>query len=261
MSISSIKPYKEFYNPSTGQSCRFYQDTKTRYKQKVRKLWNYVAFNFKNIKLAHFMLTDDSNGKTPRKEMSKRMNRVLQKIRDTCKSKNGHFAYVWTVERQKRGAIHYHLITLYDKAYIMPSPTDLGASWGLGHIIVVPGKKTNQYSWSRFGKGNTSWKPLFNYVSKYIGKDLGSEIEGKQFSGSNLPQIYKLRADRLQELLKTHVVGSLERMKCTYTRVWAIWAPQGKEIKRWLVKEFRSDWQYAGFWKNKDPLYDLEGVF
>ncbi len=256
-------PYKEYINPYTGQHFRIYQDARTRFKAKVKKIWNYVLNNFEHIKLAHFILTDDTAGKTSKKEMSKRMNRVLQKIRDTVGSKNAQFVYVWTVERQNRGALHYHLVVLYDTAYIMPSPTELHKSWGLGWVYVVPGKKTNQYDWKRHNQGNNSWKPLFNYVSKYISKDIDSDIEGRMFGGSNLPQIYKLRADRLQDVLKKWGRASAERMVCTYTKVWSTWKPYGKEVMRWLQHEFKSDWQYAGFWKNKAPLYEelMNGAF
>ena len=215
----------------------------------VAQHWNFVSSNYKHIKLAHFILTDTSEGTTSKKDMSKALNRSLQKIRDTINSRNGNFVYVWTVERQKRGALHYHLIVLYDRAYIMPSPTELGKSWGLGWVYVVPGQKSNQYDWKRHGDSNGSWKPLFNYVSKYISKDGGENIEGRMFGGSNLPQIYKLSADRLKQVLAKFGRDCSERMKCTYTKVWGVWAPEGIEIMRWLLFDFPTDWRYAGSYK------------
>lgn len=114
--------------------------------------------------------------------------------------------YIATWEKQKRGAIHYHII-FFDFPYIKKHR--LEEIWGHGFIKINRIKVDSQENVGR-------------YVSKYFSKDLELKEHRKKafFTSQNLkkPKVLKLvlSPEKIEGLLKQNIVFEKEYIRQTY---------------------------------------------
>ena len=96
---------------------------------------------------------------------------------------------------------------------------------------------------------------IAGYIGKYIGK--GYEYEAldvrKSFTASQIKQIYKLKKDRLDQVMERYGKSMAERMECSFRKVYLVGYELvesfGNEIRkrfRTLVMEFPLVWMYEG---------------
>ena len=107
------------------------------------------------------------------------------------------FKYVCVPEFQKRGAVHYHLLTNLDIS--------------IDSDVIIPQKnKKNQYDVKGWGNGFTSVFPMKNinvvgYLSKYMTKDIDNRLFGRNryFTSRDLimPKEIKINCDNGMDLL------------------------------------------------------------
>lgn len=138
-----------------------------------------------------------------------KLNTWLTKIRSIKKD----FKYVCVPEFQKRGAVHYHLLT------------NLDIKQDNNIILQQLGKKT-MYDLKYWSYGYTSVFSMkdinvVGYISKYLTKDIDNRLWGKRryMNSRNLrkPSITYLDTDRLDEFI--HYLGILD-YKVTYNNTY-----------------------------------------
>ena len=227
------------------------------FKNALKKLVNYIRYNIARYYVAHLTLTVAENVT----EIDfKHLHRVLQFISKRLERKESDFKYVAVKEIQERGALHYHVLCIYSKPYIFPSSTEIERSWRLGFVKITAPRIRLRV------------EKIARYIGKYIGK--GYEYEAldlkKSFTASQIKQIYKLTAKRLDAVMTKYGKDVAETLKCTYRKVFRIVErdqfkecilcakmhyrspyPECHKIKRTnlckvLVLEFPSEWGYEG---------------
>ena len=166
----------------------------------------------------------------------KHFHRVIQFISQRLKRAGADFKYVASKELQERGAVHYHVLYIYNKPYVFPSPDEIASSWKLGFVkITAPKVKMKLHSIAR-------------YIGKYIGK--GHEYEAlefrKSFTASQIKQIYKLSQQRLLDVIAKFGKEQSEQFKCTYRKVFEVIKFDPFPLMKKLVIEFPSEWVYEG---------------
>jgi hypothetical protein len=232
--------YKCFRHKETGQV--FYAEAGRygNFKNSLKKLVNYIRYNFAKYYVAHLTLTVAENVS---EVDSKHLHRVLQFIAQRLKRSESDFKYIAVKEMQERGAVHYHILCIYSKGYIFPSPKEVAGSWRLGFVKITSPKLVMKV------------EKIASYIGKYIGK--GYEYEAldvkKSFTASQIKQIYKLSPARLAEVIKRFGKQTAEGFSCTYRKVFQFGYEKnmimGTELLKpckVLIMEFPSEWVYEG---------------
>ena len=171
--------YRQFKNKNTGQAISIPTGRYGNFLNPIKKLVNYVRYNYQRYYIVHLILTVAEN---VIEVDSKHLHMVLQFINKRLERSGSEFKYVAVKELQERGAIHYHILCVYSKPYVFPSSNDIASSWKLGFVkITAPKIPMKLYM-------------VAGYIGKYIGK--GYEYEAleckKSFTASQIKQIYKL---------------------------------------------------------------------
>ncbi len=236
--------FHRFRNRATGQVFTAPAGRYGNFLNSIKKLVNYVQYNIPRYYVAHLTLTVADN---VAEIDSKHLHRVIQFIHQRLKRAESDFKYIAVKEFQDRGAIHYHVLYIYSKPYVFPSPKEVAESWRLGFVkITAP-------------KVRLKMQKISNYLGKYIGK--GYEFESleckKSFTASQIRQIYKLTASRLAEVISRYGKERLQYLSCTFRKVFIEgWITEDENIlgldiktekrKRTLLIEFPSEWSYDG---------------
>ena len=180
--------FKCFKNRNTGQVVYTEAGRLGNFKNHIKKLVSYIRYNVPRYYIAHITLTVAEN--LPEIDF-KDVHRVLQFIAQRLKRAGSDFKYVAVKELQERGAIHYHILCVYSIPYVFPSSNEIASSWKLGFVKITAPKL-------RMKLNN-----IVGYIGKYIGK--GYEYESlntkKSFTASQIRQIYKLTAQRLDAVM------------------------------------------------------------
>lgn len=232
--------YKKFRHKETGQV--FYAEAGRygNFKNSLKKLVNYIRYNFVKYYLAHLTLTVAEN---VTEVDSKHLHRVQQFIDKRLKRAGSDFKYIAVKEMQERGAVHYHMLCIYSKPYIFPSSEDIAGSWRLGFVKITAPKLVIKV------------EKIASYIGKYIGK--GYEYEAlnvkKSFTASQIKQIYKLATKRLEMVIRKFGKSRAEEFKCTYTKVFLVGYSEneimGSKVRaafKTLIMDFPSEWAYEG---------------
>ena len=217
----------------------------------VKKIVNYVRYNYPKYYVVHLILTVAENISDVSCD---HLHRVDTFIQQRLKRAGAEGKRIAVKEFQERGAIHFHILYIYNKAYVFPDSEDIAKSWKLGFIKITAPKIRMRL-----------WK-IVGYIGKYIGKgyEYGSLNLKKSFTASQIKQIYKLRDDRLFEVIRRFGKEKAETLKCTYRKVYECIYEKVREpvfdedgfldrfigvlrcIKKELVMEFPSEWVYEG---------------
>ena len=225
--------YRKFRHKDTGKVSFMPAGRYGNFLNSIKKLVNYVQWNYKKDYCVHLTLTVAEN----ESEVDfKHFHRVIQFISQRLKRAGADFKYVASKELQERGAVHYHVLCIYNRPYVFPSPDEIASSWKLGFVkITAPKVKMKLHSIAR-------------YIGKYIGK--GHEYEAiefrKSFTASQIKQIYKLSPQRLLDVIAKFGKEQAEQFKCTYRKVFEVIKFDPFPLMRKLVIEFPSDWIYDG---------------
>jgi hypothetical protein len=232
--------YKKFRNKETGQV--FYAEAGRygNFKNSLKKLVNYIRYNFAKYYVAHLTLTVAEN---VTEVDFKHLHRVLQFIAKRLERSESDFKYIAVKELQERGAIHYHILCVYSKPYVFPSSEEIARSWGLGFVKITAPKLVIKV------------EKIASYIGKYIGK--GYEYEAldvkKSFTASQIKQIYKLTTKRLGMVIQKFGKLRAEGFKCTHTKVYLVgyseYEIMGTKVRapfKSLIMDFPSEWAYEG---------------
>lgn len=248
--------YRCFRNRVTGQVCYAPAGRYGNFLNSIKKLVSYIRYNIPRYYVVHLTLTL-KEATTDIDFLSKNLHRTLQFIDMRLKRLGSDFKYVVVKEIQKERlekygeeAIHYHILCIYSKPRVFPSPIEIAKSWKLGSVKITAPKLRLKLN------------SIANYIGKYIGK--GYEFEElnvkKSFTASQIKQIYKLSATRLAEVISRYGMDRLKYLTCTYRKVFlegwenvagALGTGMKKKV-RVLLHEFPSDWNYEG--QVKDPF-------
>jgi hypothetical protein len=227
--------FHKFIHKETGRACFSPAGRYGNFLNSIKKLVHFVRYNYRKYYVVHLTLTVAENVS---QIDYKHLHRVLQFIDKRLERAGSDFKYVAVKEQQGRGAVHYHILCVYNKPYVFPSADDIQKSWRLGFIkISTPNFKVKM-----------KMQTIANYIGKYIGK--GYEYEAldykKSFSASQIKQIYKLSSERLSEVIMKFGKQRAEQLKCTFRKVfeWQTMKPF-RPIKEILL-EFPSEWAYYG---------------
>lgn len=225
--------FRKFRNKKTGEECFMPAGRYGNFLNAIKKLVNYVRHNYPKYYVVHLTLTVAENVS----EVDfKHFHRVIQFINQRLKRGGAEFKYVACKEFQERGAIHYHVLCIYNKPYASPPPDEIASSWKLGFVkITAPKVRMKLFS-------------IAKYIGKYIGK--GHEYEAlesrKSFTASQIKQIYKLSPQRLLDVIVKFGKDQAEKFKCTYTKVFEVVTFDPFPAIKKLVMEFQSEWTYEG---------------
>jgi hypothetical protein len=232
--------FRRFRHKETGQVCYVEAGRYGNFKNSLKKLVNYIRYNFVKYYVAHLTLTVAEN---VTEVDSKHLHRVLQFISQRLKRSESDFKYIAVKEMQERGAIHYHILCIYSKPYIFPSSEEIAGSWRLGFVKITAPKLVIKV------------EKIASYIGKYIGK--GYEYEAldvkKSFTASQIKQIYKLSTKRLERVIQKFGKSRAEEFKCTYTKVFLVGYSEneimGSKVRepfKSLIMDFPSEWAYEG---------------
>jgi hypothetical protein len=232
--------FRRFRHKETGKVFEVPAGRFGNFLNSIKKLVNFVRYNMEKYYVVHLILTVAENTNELGYE---HLHRVITFIGTRLKRKEVTFKYVAVKERQERGAIHYHVLCIYDKPFTFPSSEEIAKSWGLGFVKI------------RAPKICVKLSKIVNYIGKYIGK--GYEYEAldfkKSFTASQIRQIYKLSPKRLSEVVRRLGKAMAEQCTCTYRKVYLLGYELstvcGMEVKkpcRDLIMEFPSEWSYEG---------------
>jgi len=241
--------FRRFKHKKTGQVIYAPTGRYGNFLDTIKKIVSYVRYNIPRYYVAHLTLTVSENIS----EVDfKHLHRVIQFVHLRLKRAGSDFKYVAVKELQDRGAVHYHVLCIYSKPYVFPSPDEVASSWRLGFVkITAP-------------KIRLRLQSIAGYIGKYIGKGYeynALEIK-KSFTASQVRQIYKLSPKRLAEVIERFGKDEAEKFMCTYRRVYEVAFSKIREyvlddiflavrertvcIKKELVMEFESEWDYMG---------------
>ena len=153
-------------------------------------------------------------------------NKNFNSFRTYIKRLKNDFKYVCVPEFQKRGAVHYHLLTNIDYNDIMLLSQEEKKLWNKSSKMWQVGK--NIKGWN---KGFTLVKSIDNfnvvgYISKYMTKDIDERLWGKRryLCSQNLikPKISYIDSDDLNDFSKlvNMTSGLILTYKTTYKNVF-----------------------------------------
>lgn len=228
-------------NKNTGEFISIPQGRYGNFLNKVKKVVNFVRYNMPVYYLVHLTLTVAENTTDIGYE---NLHRVITFIDTRLKRCGTQFKYIAVKEYQSRGAIHYHILCMYDKPNVFPSTIEVAKSWKLGFVkITAP-------------KTRIKLNKIVGYIGKYIGKGYEYDVleTKKSFTASQIKQIYKLSPSRLDEVFRRFGKKVAEEFECTYRRVFLVGneiindilgRPILKKFKD-LIMEFQSDWEVDG---------------
>ena len=224
--------YRCFKNIKTGQVCYIPGGRYGNFLNSVRKMVNYIRYNIPRYYVAHLTLTVAENVTEVSLE---NLHRVIQFISQRLKRAGSDLKYIAVKEFQERGAIHYHVLCIYSKPYVFPHHEDIKRSWKLGFVYITAPKL------------RLAVDKIVGYIGKYIGKgyEYGALDAKKSFTASQIKQIYKLSASRLEEIVYKFGKSRTESFKCTYRKVYEF-VDNGFRIAKCLIHEFPSDGSYEG---------------
>ena len=223
----------------------------------VKKIVNYVTYNYQKYYVVHLILTVAENFSDVSCD---HLHRVDTFIQQRLKRAGAEGKRIAVKEFQERGAIHFHILYIYNKAYVFPDSEDIAKSWKLGFVKITAPKIRMRL-----------WK-IVKYIGKYIGK--GYEYESlnvkKSFTASQIKQIYKLKSDRLATVVQEFGLKMAETFKCTFRKVYEPVPNYCREdytackefncdslfpdctetrcftLSQNLIMEFPSEWSYEG---------------
>ncbi|MBI5050319.1 MAG: hypothetical protein HZC11_05465 [Nitrospirae bacterium] len=235
--------FRKFRNKLTGEVCFMPAGRYGNFLNSVKKLVNYIRYNIPRYYVLHLTLTVAENTSDVD---YKHLHRVIQFIYLRLKRAESDFKYIAVKEVQERGAVHYHILCIYSKPYVFPSPDEIAKSWRLGFVKITAPKL------------RLKMQKIVGYLGKYIGK--GYEYEAldckKSFTASQIMQIYKLSAPRLAEIVNRYGMSRLADLTCTFRKVFIEgWSEESilgtvfKTRQRILLHEFSSQWSYAGVYE------------
>jgi hypothetical protein len=224
--------FRCFKNKNTGQVCYLPAGRYGNFLNSVRKIVNYVHYNYQKYYVVHLTLTVAENLSDVSCD---HLHRVDTFIQQRLKRAGAEGKRIAVKEFQERGAVHFHVLYIYNKAYVFPNREDVAKSWGLGFVDISAPKIR-----VKLGK-------IIGYIGKYIGK--GYEYETlnfkKSFTASQIKQIYKLAPSRLNSVMTKYGKDKAETLKCTYRKVYEMFDNGLRVVKR-LIEEFPSEWSYEG---------------
>jgi hypothetical protein len=245
--------YRCFKNKKTGQACHIPAGRYGNFLNAIKKIVSFVKYNMPRYYVALLTLTVAENLQEVGYE---HLHRVMTLIKTRLNRAGSILVYIAVKEYQERGAVHYHVLCIYDMPYVFPSSEVIERSWGLGFVKISAPKIRLRL-----------WK-IVSYIGKYIGK--GYEYETlnfkKSFTASQIKQIYKLSPKRLSEVIKRFGKEKAETFKCTYRKIYAYIYERKREpvfdeygfldkfrevnrlVKKELVMEFPSEWGYMGIY-------------
>jgi hypothetical protein len=230
--------FKQIRNRVTGQIILIKTGRYANFENAIKKIVSYVRYNVAKYYVVHLTLTVAEN--VPEIQW-KHLHRVLQFINQRLKREGSDFKYVAVKERQKRGAIHYHIMCIYSIPYIFPSPAEIEKSWGLGFVKISSPKLRMKLN------------SIASYIGKYIGKGYDYEELNvkKSFTASQIKSLYKMGVKRINELISEFGKKQAEGFFCTYTKAYMfvqdVCELNGKEYlgkkEKILMKHFLTDWE------------------
>jgi hypothetical protein len=242
--------FRKFIHKETGKAIYAPAGRYGNFLNAIKKLVSYVHCNYQRYYIVHLTLTVAENVSDID---FKHLHRVMQFIAKRLERAGADFKYIAVKEFQERGAIHYHVLCIYNKPYVFPSSEDIAKSWGLG-FVKITGPKIRMKLYK-----------IANYIGKYIGK--GYEYEfldfKKSFTASQIKQIYKLSPKRLTEVMTKYGKERAEKFICTYRKVYERVYKPAYTVKgivldviempaifvKELIVEFPSEWAYGGIYQ------------
>jgi hypothetical protein len=126
--------YRCFKNSENGQVIYVPAGRYGNFVNTIKKIVSYVRYNIPLYYIAHLTLTVSENLSAV--DFS-HLHRVIQFIHQRLKRAGSDFKYVAVKELQDRGAIHYHILCIYSKPYVLPSSVEIAASWKLGFVKIT----------------------------------------------------------------------------------------------------------------------------
>ncbi|MGO9015791.1 MAG: hypothetical protein ACLQF0_12530 [Dissulfurispiraceae bacterium] len=225
--------FRTFRHKVTGQVLRIPAGRYGNFQNAIKKIVNYVHYNYRKFYIVHLTLTVAEN--TSDLDY-KNLHRVDTFIKQRLKRAGAECKNIAVKERQERGAVHYHVLYIYNRPYVFPSVQEIEKSWGLGFVKISAPKIRMRL------------RKIINYIGKYIGK--GYEFEAlnfkKSFSASQIKQIYKLTPQRLAHVMTQFGKERAEELRCTYRKVFEIVTMAPFRPFKSVIIEFPSEWVYEG---------------
>jgi hypothetical protein len=250
-------PFRRFRHKETGQIWEVPAGRYGNFLNSVKKIVNYVRYNYEQYYVLHLTLTVAENSPDVTCD---HLHRVDTFIQQRLKRAGAEGKRIAVKEFQERGAIHFHVLYIYNKPYVFPDSEDIAKSWKLVFVkITAPKIRMRLYK-------------IVGYIGKYVGKGYEYEFlsSNKSFTASQIKQIYKLNSERFDSVVQKFGLKTAETLKCTFRKVYETVPNYCREdhkackefngnslcpdcikkrcftLSQKLIIEFPSEWGYEG---------------
>jgi hypothetical protein len=232
--------HREMRHKKTGEHIYVPSGRYGNYSLAIRKLVQYVRYNMPRYYIVHLVLT---LAEASESVSYRELNRVMSFIRRRMEKQGAQFKYIAVKEIQKERekkygerALHWHILCFYDTPYAFPRWQDIQKSWKLGWVRLRAPKLP-----LKIGR-------IASYIGKYIGKGYEFETleQAKSFTASQIPSVYKMRSERVAEVINRWGVYSARTFKCTFRKVIHQLKYMGEIFKERILFEWPSEWEDCG---------------
>lgn len=190
---------KSKVNPPPIRAGELIQDgltgrARTKIKFASRIIQDYVLSNKNNKAFASFITLTYGRDFPSDRDSKKHLDNFFKRF----KRKHPEGIYLWVAERQKRGAIHYHILTPHytDKKWVNKSWNDIAGKWQ---------KKNNKHI-QRLYPNVKAVNNAGAYLVKYLSKE-GEKIGGNMYNMSK--SLHNLMKPKAETTIKLKYDGNM----------------------------------------------------
>lgn len=219
-------------NKKTGKIFTLKRNAALRFKTACLGLKNYLEYHWKRKFCVHVTLTCRENYKVVDYV---HFNRVVTMVRTKLRRRGVEVKYVAVREFQKRGAIHFHVLFFYNKAYQFCNVKEIEASWDLGYAKIVP---------------VDGMENAYRYLVKYLSKTVEDLAYGfKVFSTSHISAVYRLPSERFRWCLSRVPIDLFDILVVSGRNLYIACVDKPNV----LIHKFDTDWEMLGTLITDDP--------
>lgn len=272
--VTKLRPYIENVSYQQPPSREGKTVNKFSQKSRSRMLDKFRRMRKEELNLPFFITLTYHRNEMRGDVAKKHLNTFFQRFRRLC-GKNEKFRYFWKMEKQKRGAIHFHLM-------FFPPPSMFPDGWNSSEKI--KGKKEttmqNEYlklrisaAWNEIAepldnlhlKAGTNCRPVFSWrmCTGYLAKYMEKEVSESQFSESRITGGLNPRKRKNYHYFEvTNETFGFERLSMKRRGVRCIKVCESKQVSENAGRfwGFSNNFNFECFYKGETSIENVQQV-